>query len=161
MGQITSRELQLAGAIGAMGYVFASRPFLLYLNLLNPVEGLLLYYMVLYAVLFGLSRMGLTVFGFKITDPSQTFGLLLVNFAFFATIDWSSPWVQLVVTGSTSGAANALTNNCEDGLLWFLVNSVLKVSNPDVAAFLAFAVAPFLIALVGLYFVEGNVKIQE
>lgn len=161
MGQITTRELQLAGAIGAMGYVFASRPFLVYLNTLNPVEGLLLYYAVLYGVLFGLSRMGLTVFGFKIKDPTQTLGLLMVNFAFFATVDWSSNWVQYVVTGSLSGAANALTNNCEDGFLWWLVNTVLKVSNLDLAAFLAFAVAPFLIALVGLYFVEGNIKLQD
>jgi hypothetical protein len=68
--------------------------------------------------------------------------------------------VQYVITGSTGGVANAMWNNCEDGFLWYITNTLMNITNMGEARLVAFVVFPFIVALVGLYFVEGKVRLQ-
>jgi RsiW-degrading membrane proteinase PrsW (M82 family) len=83
--KLTEREAALAAAIGFMGFAFTTRTWLLWLNELNPIQGIIVYYVILYCALYLLSRLKLVVFGITIDEPIQTIGLLMVTFAFFST----------------------------------------------------------------------------
>jgi hypothetical protein len=151
----------LATVIAVIGFVFNTRTWILYLNDLTPVEGLIVYYVILYATLYVLSRMGLVVFGLKIDDPVETFGLLMITFAFFITVDWSSPYVQYVTTGSFQGTSNVFVNNSEDGMTWYLWSLLIPQvpANLLILRLLTFIVTPFILTVLGGLLVSGKIRI--
>jgi hypothetical protein len=154
--RLTRRDVKLAVLIGIVGYLFNSRTWLLFLNGLNPIQGTIVYYVIVYAGLYGLAKLGLSIFGFKISTADQTFGLLMLNFAFHVTTNWSSPWVQYVTTGSLVGMSNVLVNNSEDGLVWYVVYTLGGITNLFWARLLTFTVIPVLISMVALYLIKGK-----
>ena len=154
--RLTRRDVQLAVLIGIVGYLFSSRTWLFFMNGLNPIEGTIVYYVIVYAGLYGLAKLGLSIFGFKISTADQTFGLLMLNFAFHVTTNWADPWVQYVTTGSLGGMSNVLVNNSEDGLVWYVVYTLGGITNLFLARVLTFVVIPFLISTVALYLIKGK-----
>ena len=149
----------LALAIGLMGFMFNSRQFLLYLSGLSIFYGFFVYYAVLWGSIVLISKAGLVVFGFKINDLSETFGLLLIFFAFSATIGWENPYVQYVTTGSFTGASTVFYGS-EDGVLWTLWSGLMPNLPVESLWFLVFVFSPFIIALAGLYLVSGRVHMS-
>lgn len=154
--RLTRRDVKLAVLIGFVGYLFNSKTWLLFLNGLNPIQGTIVYYVIVYAGLYGLAKLGLTIFGFKISTADQTFGLLMLNFAFHVTTNWANPWVQYVTTGSLRGMSNVLVNNSEDGLVWYVVYTLGGITNLFWARILTFTVIPVLISVVALYLIKGK-----
>jgi hypothetical protein len=154
--ELTSKEFALAVVLAFMGFAFSTRQWLLFLNQRTPVEGLTIYYIILYGSLLVLSRMGLVVFGLKIDDPIKTFGLLLITFAFFITVNFENPYVQLVTMGNTQGASIVFYGS-EDGAVWFLVSQF--VSDLWLCRMLTFVVTPFLLTVLGCILVSGKIKI--
>jgi len=150
---ITSKEFLLAVSLAVMGLVFSTREWILYLNSLNPIQGLLIYYIILYSSLIVLSKMGLVVFNIKIKNPIQTFGLLLITFAFFITVDWESPYVQLITKGNIEQASNVFYES-EDGAIWFFWTNVVGVKDVETARWLTFVITPFILTLVGAFLVS-------
>jgi len=158
--KVTSKEFQLAVAIAVMGFALTSREWILWLNTLTVVGGFLVYYALLYGALYILEKMGLVIFGFKIKDPKQTVGLLLISFAFFAIVNWENPYVQYVTTGSFSGASNVFYQT-EDGLEWQLTTWLLPSAPVEVQRIFAFVVLNFLIALAGVSLVTKKIQLQS
>jgi hypothetical protein len=154
--RLTTRDVKLAVLIGIAGYLFSSRTWLFFMNGLNPIEGTIVYYVIVYAGLYGLAKLGLSLFGFKISTLAQTFGLLMLNFAFHVTTNWADPWVQYVTTGSLVGMSNVLVNNSEDGLVWYVVYTLGGITNLLWTRLLTFVVVPFLISIVALYLIKGK-----
>jgi len=150
---ITTKEFLLAVSLAVMGLVFSTREWILYLNSLNPIQGLLIYYIILYSSLIVLSKMGLVVFNIKIKNPIQTFGLLLITFAFFITVDWESPYVQLITKGNIEQASNVFYES-EDGAIWFFWTNVVGVKDVETARWLTFVITPFILTLVGAFLVS-------
>ena len=150
---ITSKEFLLAVSLAVMGLVFSMREWILYLNSLNPIQGLLIYYIILYSSLIVLSKMGLVVFNIKIKNPIQTFGLLLITFAFFIIVDWESPYVQLITKGNIEQASNVFYES-EDGAIWFFWTNVVGVKDVETARWLTFVITPFILVLVGAFLVS-------
>lgn len=149
--RLTSREITLAFAIAFLGLVLTLRPVLLFLNLLNPLEGLLVYYVILYCALIILSHFGLTIFHVKITNLIQSFGLILITFAFFISVDMSSAYVQYVTTGNFNGMSNIFVQ-CEDGAVWYLWTMLIHPASQFAISldwFLTYGVTPFALAAVG------------
>lgn len=149
--KLTSREIILALAFGILGYVFYTRTFLLLLNTLNPFEGLIVYYVVIWSSLFALSRLDLVIFGIKIKSLSQTLGLLMITFSFFVVVDWSSAYVQYVTTGSVHGASGILFQD-EDGAVWQLWSWLIPATSGVaiwVDRVLSFSVTPAILATIG------------
>jgi len=155
--ELTGKELSLAIAIAVMGFFFTTRQWILWLNSLSPFAGLIVYYIILYASLYVLSRLGLTVFGIKIDDKIETLGLLLITFAFFITVDWESAYIQYVTNGSLTGMSNVYLQ-AEDGAVWFLWSQLIQ--NIEVLHVLTYVVTPFVLALVGGLLVTGKIKID-
>lgn len=143
-----------------LGFVFSMREYILFLNGLTPLHGLLVYYAVLGGSLFVLSRMDLVVFGFKIRSLTQTLGLMLITFAFFVVVGWSSPYVQYVATGSTAGAS-VVFYQCEDGAVWYVWSTLLPTLDVEVLRILSFVLTPFLLVLAGGMLVAGRIRMGD
>jgi hypothetical protein len=150
--KITQKELSLAISIAIMGFVLSSREWILFLNSLDPVQGLFVYYVILYSSLTVLSYLGLVIFNIKIKNPIQTFGLILITFAFFITVDWESPYIQLITKGNVENASTIFYQS-EDGATWYFWSNVVGVKNIETLRLLTFVLTPFLLCLIGSYLV--------
>jgi hypothetical protein len=139
-----------------MGFIFSSRGFILSLDKLSPLNGLIIYYIILYSSLYFLSRLGLTVFGIKIFAPAQMVGLLLITFAFFIVVDWESSYINIVTRGSAENISPVYFQS-EDGSVWSLWSSVTK--DVEALRLLTYVVTPFLLALAGGLLVSGRIFI--
>lgn len=102
--------------------------------------------------------MELAVFGFKIKEPMQTLGLLLITFAFFICINWESPYVQLVTTGSVENISPVLFQS-EDGAVWHVWQSTLPWADTETLRILTYVLTPFTLALTGGLLVSEKVKL--
>jgi hypothetical protein len=160
--RLTEKEVALAVALAVLGFALSSRQWLLFLDGLNPFQGLIVYYIILYFSLYVLSRLDLVVFGFKIKDPWQTFGLLLITFAFFICVDWESPYVQLATRGSMENVGNitAVLFQSEDGATWFLWLQAFPWLQSETLRVLTYVLTPFILTLIGGLLVSEKVKLS-
>lgn len=149
--------LKTGVAFALIGYLFSSRKFILFLNSLNPFQGLLFYYLQLFVTLEVLQYFGLVVGGVKMTSLTQTIGELLMVFAFFILVDQESAWVAHVV-GEPEGKDKdypVVYTQAEDGAVYYLWTTYV-VKDPDVARILTFVVTPLVLVSLGLYLTGGK-----
>lgn len=156
---LSHKEVLLALVLGIVGLMLNSREVLLFVNTLNPLMLLLVYYVVLYVLLWGLGKAGLVVFGTKIKNAKQRIGLLLIASAFFLCINWENPYVQYVTTGSLGGASPIFYGS-EDGAAWFIYSMTFPGLPVEAIWFLTFFVTVVALVLVGGYCVSGKLRIE-
>lgn len=144
-----------------LGYIFSSRYFILFLNQLDPIQGLVFYYFQIFVTLEVLQYFGLVIGGVKMTSITQTIGELLMIFAFFIIVDNESEWIQVVV-----GEEKKEKQNCpkvylqaEDGATYYFWKTLTGAS-PDVLRILTFVVTPALLVSIGL-FLTGGVSVRR
>jgi len=157
----TETELYLAVAFAVIGFLFSHGAVVKWMSGLNPIAGLLVYYIILYASLFVLSRMGLVIFGIKIDKPLQIFGLGLITFAFFILVNWESAYVNIVTYGSATNVSN-LYFASEDGAMWYLFYDVFGIKNIEASRLLTYVLMPAVLAFLGAFLLEekeGRFKI--
>lgn len=150
--------LKTAGTFALLGYLFSSRKFILFLNSLNPFQGLLFYYIQLFVTLEILQYFGLVIAGVKMTSLSQTIGELMIIFAFFILVDQESEWVAQVI-GDDEGKKKdypVVYTQAEDGAVYYLW-STYATKDTETARLLTFVVTPVLLVAVGLYLTGGKV----
>lgn len=157
--QLTGHELALALVFAFMGLMFTAKPWLMWLNGMNPFEGLIIYYIILYVALYSLGKLGLVIANVTIDDAQQALGLLLITFAFFITVDMTSGYVQYVTTGSLTGMSNLFLQD-EDGAVFWLWQQVLPFAGIEIWHFLTYALTPFLLALTGGFFVTEKIHLS-
>jgi len=145
---ITWRELSLAVVLAVFGFLFSTKEFLLFLNSLNPLVGLVVYYCILFCVMFVFSKFGFTVMNIKIQNILQIIGAMMITFAFFIIVDNESAYVQFVTTGSVEGSQNIYLQS-EDGATWYFWYNILGIVNIELARLLTFVFTPFVLAIVG------------
>lgn len=143
-------------AFAVLGYIFSSRWFILFLNKLNPIQGLLFYYLQLFITLEILQWFGLVIGGVKINTTLQTIGELLVVFAFFILVDNESEWVKTVVGEETKEEQRCpkVYLQAEDGATYYLWKT-LTGAPPDTIRLLTFVLTPAILVTVGLYLTGG------
>lgn len=149
--------LKTAGAFALLGYIFSSRFFILSLNQLDPLQGLLFYYAQIFVTLEVLQYFGLVIGGVKMTSLSQTLGELLMIFAFFVIVDNESEWIQVVVGEDTKQKQECpkVYLQAEDGATYYFWKSLTGAS-PDTLRLLTFVVTPAVLVSVGLFLTGGK-----
>lgn len=155
--KIEKREIFLVLSIGLLGFVLSMKSFLLWLDILNPLQGLLVYYVILYSVMFILSKFGLVLFNFNIKSPLQVLGVAMITFAFFITVDWESQYVSIVTGHVTENVSNILFQS-EDGAVWYLW-SLLKVFDVVWLRILTYVITPMVLALGGSLLVSKEIEL--
>ena len=154
---ITVKEILLAIIFAIMGFLLTTKSWLLFLNGLSPIQGLIVYYVIMYSSLFILSQLGLIIWKFNIKSPLQVLGATMIVFAFFIVVDWESQYVQYITNADMSGAS-AVFYQSEDGATFYLWNTVLGISNIDVARLLTYVFTPFVLVLTGAVFVSKGIE---
>lgn len=153
--------LKTAAVFAVLGYLFSSRKLILFLNSMNPFQGLLFYYLQLFVTLEVLQWFGLVVGGVKMVSLTQTIGELLMVFAFFIIVDQESAWVAYVV-GENEGKKKdypIVYTQAEDGAVYYLWSTYVT-SNPEVARMLTFVLTPVVLMSAGLY-LTGGAKVRR
>lgn len=154
--------LKTAAAFAVIGYLFSSRKFILFLNSLNPFQGLLFYYLQLFVTLEVLQYFGLVIGGVRMQTLAQTIGELLMIFAFFILVDQESAWVAHVV-GEPEGKDKdypVVYTQAEDGAVYYLWSTYVT-KNPDTARILTFVVTPVVLVVTGLLLTGGKTVRRE
>jgi hypothetical protein len=154
--------LKTAAAFAIFGYLFSSRQFILFLNQLNPFQGLMFYYIQLFVTLEILQYFGLVIGGIKIQSFFQTIGELMIVFAFFILVNQESGWVAYII-GEHEGKKKdypVVYTQSEDGAVYYLWSTYVT-SNPDTARFLTFIITPIVLVAVGLYLTGGTKARRE
>lgn len=144
------RYLILASALAIIGFLFSMPSFILWLNNLNPIEGLLFYQAITLGAVLGLAKVGLVIHNTKIRVGRQALGLYMVLFAFLIITDFTSCWINIITAGTCPASANIFTQS-EDGATFFLWSSI--VNNPATARILTFVVTPIILVLIGGYLI--------
>ena len=153
--------LKTVAAFAIIGYLFSSRQFILFLNQLNPFQGLFFYYLQLFVTLEILRYFGLVIGGIKMQSIFQTIGELMIIFAFFILVDQESAWVAYVV-GEDEGKKKdypVVYTQAEDGAVYYLWSTYVT-SNPDTARLLTFVLTPVVLVTLGLY-LTGGAKVRR
>lgn len=160
-----------------LGLCFSSRTVLLWFNSLNPFQGMLAYYAIIFLTLEIMQLFGLIIGGVKMLSPLQTLGELFILFSYFIVFDMESAWVQDVVKedrekrGITSDkkdekdTSTTLGNQAldcpnvylqaEDGATFYLVGQFVK--NKELQRYVTFVGVPFLFSLIGIVLTRGKV----
>ena len=153
--------LKTAVAFAILGYLFSSRQFILFLNRLNPFQGLVFYYLQLFVTLEVLQYFGLVIGGVKMQSFTQTIGELMIVFAFFILVDQESAWVAYVI-GEDEGKKKdypVVYTQAEDGAVYYLWSTYVT-KNPDTARMLTFVITPVVLVAIGLY-LTGGAKVRR
>jgi len=156
--QITPAEIGTALVIAFMGFIFSLKGLLLWLNSLSPIEGLFVYFVIMYTALFILSHFGLIIWKFEIKNAWQVLGATMIVFAFFITVNCENPYVQYVTEGSMEGASGIFYQS-EDGATWYFWNTVLGIQNLEIVRILTFMFTPFILTLGGAYLIAKGVSV--
>ena len=158
------KDLGLGLLLAIMGLIVTTLSFVKFVNNMNPLKGLLFYYLIFFGMLFLLSRMDLVIFGVKINNPKKMLGLLFITMAFFIVTDWSSPYYNLALGKSISPSViNPVYFQTTDGATWFVWSSIIPVTNKfklELVRFLTYFLTPLTLALLGGGLLKNKAKIN-
>ena len=154
------KDLALAGVFSAMGYFFTQPDVLACMASQNPFYGFVIYEVILIGVLLILSKLGLTVFGVRIGGLKQTVGIWLITSAFFMTVNWTNPWVQLSTMGADGSVVSSVFYNSEDGAAWWIWSQLLPSASAEQLRWLALVITPGLTGLLGGLLVTGRPRLE-
>jgi len=139
-------RIRLALAVAVTGFVFTSKPWLKFLNSLNPESGLLIKNIVIFLVILILHRIDLFI-----GRPSRrALGFLLVYTAFSIVFNYQSRWITEV------GAEN-VEHQSPDGALYIRARTVFS---PEISRLVVFVLIPFIFVIFGSTLVTKRVKLD-
>lgn len=144
---ITIKELFLALAIAAIGFVYSSANIIIELNKLDPIKGLLASYIVIYSIFYLLSRYDLVIWKFHLKNPKNALGATLITMAFVIATSIGAPNAAYVLGGEVGKVGN-LALQSPDGVFWYLWSFLLP-DNPAILRILTYVLTPFVMTLVG------------
>lgn len=146
-----------AVAFALIGFLLSTRKYIVTINQLSPIQGLIVYYLQIFLTLEALQYFGLVVGGVQQNTLWHTLGEMMIIFAFFVIVDLESKWVQIVVGEETKEEQNCpkIYIQAEDGAVFYLWNELLGFSN-EASRWLTFIATPAVLAYVGMILTSGK-----
>lgn len=146
-----------ATAFALIGVLLSSRKYILFMNGLNPMAGLIVYYAQIFVTLEALQYFGLIVGGVRQNTLWHTLGEMMIIFAFFVIVNLESKWVQIVVGEETKQEQNCprVYIQAEDGATFYVWNVLLGFSN-ETSRWLTFVITPTILVLAGMTLTSGK-----
>lgn len=153
------KALQLAIIFAVIGYIATIRSWLLWLNKLNPFEGLLIYYSLVTLTVLILQYIGLVVADINFIGWQQTLGTIMLYYAWHILFNWTSCYVNMVTTGQCDpDKISPVFFNSEDGAVYFLFSKI--TDNIEINRILTYVVTPFILTFIGVHLIRGNVSLS-
>lgn len=155
-----------------LGFIFSSRSIILGMNNLNPFQGLLVYYAIIFVTLEIMQYFGLIIGGIRVSSSWQTLGELMIIFAYFIIFNMESAWIQDVVDearpehekkkkekdtslGNQTLDCPNIYLQAEDGATFYLIGQFVK--NKETTRYITFVIIPALLAFIGIYLTRGKI----
>ena len=133
-----------------IGYLVSTRLFIKFLNTLNPIEGLLVYYIAIISTIIILSYLGLMIAGIHFQSFKQYFGLLILNFSIFLVLIWTNCYTATLIRGNCNGFTKTYLNT-ESGAVYFFWSHFFKKINTR--RILTFVITPMVLSFIGIYLI--------
>lgn len=140
-----------------LGFIFSTRKWILFLNKLNPLNGLLIYYTILTLIIVTLEYFGLIIAGITFKSISQTIGTMLIIFSFFIIVCWESCYINTVIDGNCDNVSNVYLQ-AEDGAVYYVWSQFFN--NIEILRILTYIVTPFVLSAIGQNLITGKVVIS-
>lgn len=144
-----------------LGFITSSDQWLLFLNKLNPFQGLLIYYFIIFITIFILQHCGLIIGDHKMQSFQQSIGQVLIIFSFFIIFNFTNQYIQWVVDNKNETKSENCTgifNQSEDGSVYYLINS--RLQNPRLSRYVAFMAVPFVLSMIGIFLLTEKIEIS-
>ena len=150
-------KLLLPIVFAVMGYIFSTKSWLLFLDKLNPISGLLVYYMIMTLAILILEYFGLIIGGIKFDSFSHTIGTILIIFSFFLIICFESLYVSIVTNKNIDNVSNVYLQS-EDGATWY--GWSLLFTDISTLRLLTYVITPFVLTLIGQFLISSKITIS-
>lgn len=140
-----------------LGFLFSTRTWIMFLDGLSPLNGLLIYYFILTTTIICLEYMGLIIAGIKFDSMRHTIGSIMIIFSFFIVVTWTSCYINMVTKGQCDKISNIYLQS-EDGTVYYLWSFLF--SNIEVLRILTYVVTPFVLSFIGQQLITQKVTIS-
>lgn len=141
----------LFGALFAVfGWIFSSSYFIKYMDTLTPLQGLIIYYIIIYIVILFLQYLGMIIGNTVFDTHLHTIGSIMILFAFFIIFDWESEYICIVTNKECPPEKySQVVLQSEDGATFYLF---MKLTNKNIplSRILTFIVTPFVLVTIGI-----------
>ena len=118
-------QVRVAAILGMMGWLFSRGCMLQFLNSLNPIMILFIWYMVLGYLIWILFQRGGERWGYRSLTLGQIAGILLLVFAVMIVLRVESPWAAAAI-GQNPSQVPAILYASEDGVTYMIWDQLTK-----------------------------------
>lgn len=146
----------LAFIFAIMGFIFTTRTWLKTLDKLNPIYGLIIYYIIITSFVILLEYFGLVISGIKYSTSWQTIGTILIIFSFFIVVSWESCYVNTITKGNCDDVSNVYLQS-EDGAVYYFWSYF--TDNLSARRILTYVVTPFILTIIGQSLITQKVTL--
>ena len=140
--------------LGFLGFIFSSRPWILFLDSHSPPVGLGFYYMILFVAILFLQHIGLIVAKMPFDSISHAIGTLLIIFSFFIVFDWESLYINQVTNQHNTDVSNVYLQS-EDGAVYYVWYNMMNLSIEQ-DRLMTYVVTPIILSILGMVLVQGK-----
>lgn len=153
-----SDAVKLASTFGFLGFVFSSRWWIEKIDKLSSLNGLLIYYFIIYISIYVLGHFGLIIGHSKITNYTHTLGVVMILFAFFIIFDWESEYINIVARGEFDNSkVSKIYLQSEDGATFDFFYRL--TNNVELSRILTFVITPIFLTFIGSMLIERKIKL--
>lgn len=147
-------KLSLPIAFGILGFLHSSRPWILFMDKLNPFQGLIVYYTILIITILILEHAGLVIAGINFESFNQAFGTIMIIFSFFILIRLESCYINYIIKGDCKDVSNVYLQS-EDGAVYYLWSKL--TDNHEIAKLLTYVLTPVVLSFIGMNLITEKV----
>lgn len=147
-------KFKLPLIFATLGFIFTTTKWIQFINNLDPLVGIILYYVLLFVIIIIMEYFGLVVGGIKFDSFKRTLGTILIVFAFFITVDLQSCYIRTIVNKKCHDE-KGLYSQSEDGIIYWLWSKLFD--NIQIRRILTYVVTPFTLAYIGLLLIDDEI----
>lgn len=155
---MVDNKIMLPLIFGVLGFIFSLRPWILFMNTLSPLVGLIMYYVLLIIITVLLEHSGLTVAGINFNTFGQAIGTILIIFSFFIIIKWQSCYMDYAIHGRKCENIDNIFLHSEDGATYYLWSKMVK--DPNTLRILTYIITPVLLSYIGMNLITEKVTLS-
>lgn len=161
---MVSKYIKFPLVMGVLGFIFSSRPWILFMDKNTPQVGLVIYYSIIFLAILFLQHIGLVVADMPFDSIQHAFGTLLIIFSFFIIFDWESYYITLVTHNESTQSTQStqpppqISNvylQSEDGAVFDFWYNVMKLT-PEQSKTMTYIITPAVLSLLGMILIRGK-----
>ena len=149
-----NEKIILPFLFGFLGILFSSKTWILFMDKLNPVQGLIIYYIILIITILLLEYFGLVIAGVRFLSVNQAIGTILIVFSFFILVNWTSCYISYVTKGNCDNISNIYAQS-EDGAVYYLWSKL--TDDPAVSRWLTYVLTPMVLSFIGMNLITNKI----